>query len=74
MDAATRKQLFLAVTRIHEHFRCTIIFVTHDFVEARLLAHRVGILLNGELKAVVSSDRLTDEHYCEEVEQFLGRE
>ena len=40
----------------------------------RLLAHRVGILLNGELKAVVSSDRLMDEHYCEEVEQFLGRE
>ncbi len=74
LDPATRKQLYLELTRIHDHFRCTIIFVTHDFVEARLLAHRVGILLNGELKAVVSSDRLTDEHYCEEVEQFLGRE
>ena len=74
LEPATRKQLYLELTRIHEHFRCTIIFVTHDFVEARLLAHRVGILLNGELKAVVSSDRLMDEHYCEEVEQFLGRE
>lgn len=38
-----------------------------------MLAHRVGILLDGQLKAVVLADRLMDGHYSDEVEQFLGR-
>ena len=74
LDPATRQQLYLELEKIHERFQCTIIFVTHDFTEARLLAKRVGILLDGRLKAVASADRLMDGHYCDEVEQFLGRD
>lgn len=73
LDPATRKRLYVELEKIHERFQCTIIFVTHDFAEAKLLAHRVGILLDGGMKAVVPADRLLHEHYCDEVEQFLGR-
>ena len=73
LDPTTRQQLYLEMKAIHEQFQCTIIFVTHDFTEAGLLADRVGILLNGELKAVVAADRLMAEHYSDEVEEFLGR-
>lgn len=73
LDPVTRKRLYGELEKIHERFQCTIIFVTHDFKEAELLAHRVGILLEGELKAVVSADRLLQEQYCDEVEEFLGR-
>ena len=60
LDPATRQQLYLELEKIHERFQCTIIFVTHDFTEARLLAKRVGILLDGRLKAVASADRLME--------------
>lgn len=73
LDPATRKQLYTELEKIHERYKCTIIFVTHDFTEAAVLANRVGILLDGELKAVVPANRLMDGHYCEEVELFLGR-
>lgn len=73
LDPTTRQQLYREIKAIHERFQCTIIFVTHDFTEAGLLADRVGILLNGELKAVVAADRLMAEHYSDEVEEFLGR-
>lgn len=73
LDPETRKLLYMELEKIHERFQCTIIFVTHDFTEARLLAHRVGILLDGRLMALVSADRLMEEHYCDEVELFLGR-
>ncbi len=73
LDPATRKQLYNELEKIHERYKCTIIFVTHDFTEAAVLADKVGILLDGELKAVVPANRLMDGHYGEEVELFLGR-
>lgn len=73
LDPATRKQLYIEIQAIHRRYGCTIIFVTHDFTEAGILADRVGILLDGSLRAVVPADRLMREHYSEEVEIFLGR-
>lgn len=73
LDPATRKQLYIEIQAIHRQYGCTIIFVTHDFTEAGILAHRVGILLDGSLRAVVPADRLMKEHYSGEVELFLGR-
>lgn len=59
--------------KIHEQFSCTIVFVTHDFSEAQLLADRIGIILDGSLKAVVESENLMYKHYSEEIDIFLGR-
>lgn len=65
--------MYSELMKIHDKFSCTIVFVTHDFSEAQLLADRIGIILGGRLKAVVNSENLMDEQYCEEVEIFLGR-
>lgn len=73
LDYITKKKMYREVLKIHEKFSCTIIFVTHDFYEAQLLADRVAIILDGNLKAVVDSENLMKENYCEEVEVFLGR-
>lgn len=45
---------------VHARFDCTIVFVTHDFAEARILADRVGIVLGGRLRTVRNADRLFD--------------
>ena len=73
LDPATRRSLYQELRRIHRHFGCTIIFVTHDFLEARTLAGRAAILLEGELKTVTDTSRLMDGHFTDEVERFLGR-
>ena len=66
--------MYSELIKIHEEFSCTIVFVTHDFSEAQLLADRIGIILQGSLRAVVRSENLMDSCHCEEVNTFLGRD
>ena len=73
LDPATRTILYREVKNIHEKLNCTIVFVTHDFNEAEILADRVGILLGGELLAVTDGADLMKKKYCDKVEMFLGR-
>jgi molybdate transport system ATP-binding protein len=72
LDPATRQRMYEEIRRIHEQFKCTIVFVTHDFGEAQSLAGHIGIMLHGELKAVVHPEDLFDTEYDEEVRKFLG--
>lgn len=60
LDPATKRQMYAVVREVHERFDCTIVFVTHDFAEARILADRVGIVLDGSLRAMRDTDRLFD--------------
>ncbi len=73
LDPATRQTLYRELLAIHKQLPCTIVFVTHDFAEAQLLADRVGILLDGELLTVSDSKTLMERHYCDKIEKFLGR-
>lgn len=73
LDPATKKVLYEEIRKIHDKFGCTIIFVTHDFEEARLLADKVGILLDGELLTVTTGKELMDKTYSDKIEKFLGR-
>lgn len=73
LDPATKSQLYQEIQAIHETYHCTILFVTHDFHEAEILADRVAVLLNGELKLITEASRLMKERHTEEVEHFLGR-
>lgn len=73
LDYTTRQTLYQEILKIHDHFHCTIVFVTHNFQEAMLLADRIGILLDGELKTVTTASSLMEQNYSEEVENFLGK-
>ncbi|MEI3376967.1 MAG: ATP-binding cassette domain-containing protein [Coriobacteriales bacterium] len=58
LDPATKRKMYAVMREVHERFDCTIVFVTHDFHEAHVLADRVGIVLGGELRAVRDADDL----------------
>ena len=60
LDPATKRQMYDVMRDVHERFDCTIVFVTHDFAEARILADRVGIVLGGRLRTVRETGRLFD--------------
>jgi len=53
LDALTREQLQLELTRICDERRCTVVFVTHDINEAAFLSDRV-VVMTGRPGAVHS--------------------
>ncbi len=72
LDPATKENMYDQINKIHDIFGCTILFVTHDFNEAQRMADRIGIMVNGELKAVRKSTDLFERCQDEEINQFLG--
>lgn len=74
LDPSTKERMYDTIRDIHARFDCTIVFVTHDFNEAVMLADRVGIVLEGSLRAILPAAQLFDAECSEDVAAFLGRE
>ena len=74
LDPSTKERMYDTVRDIHERFDCTIVFVTHDFNEAAMLADRVGIVLEGRLRAILPAQELFEAECEPDVAAFLGRE
>lgn len=49
LDAKLRSELRLELKRIHRELGATIVYVTHDQVEALTIADRIGVLREGQL-------------------------
>ena len=73
LDPATKTRMYGMFKRIKTQFDCTIVFVTHDFNEAQVLADRIGIVLDGQLQCVCSADELFTADQSEKVSYFLGQ-
>lgn len=52
LDAKLRVQMRAELKRIHDRLQTTIIYVTHDQVEAMTLGERIAVVLNGEVQQV----------------------
>ena len=76
LDPTTKALMYETMDDIRRRFGMTMVFVTHDFVEAQRLADRVGIVLDGRLRCVVAARDLLDEnapHMAEpDIRKFLG--
>jgi len=54
LDAALRVQMRLELSRLHQELQATMIYVTHDQVEAMTLADKVVVLNGGRIEQVGS--------------------
>jgi multiple sugar transport system ATP-binding protein len=54
LDAALRVQMRIELTRLHDHLNATMIYVTHDQVEAMTLADKIVVLQGGIIEQVGS--------------------
>ena len=52
LDAKLRSELRLELMRIHRDLGATIVYVTHDQIEAMTMADRIGVLREGRLVQV----------------------
>jgi len=73
LDVLTRESLQKEVLRLKEKIRKTIVFVTHDIVEAFLLGDRVGVCDQGRLDQVGTKRELVEHPQTDFVRELLAR-
>lgn len=49
LDAHLRQQMRLEIKRIHQQLKCSVIYVTHDQVEATTMGDRIVVMKSGEI-------------------------
>ena len=72
LDAALRVQTRLEIARLHERLKTTMIYVTHDQVEAMTLADKIVVLRDGRIEQVGSPIDLYERPANAFVAQFIG--
>jgi len=72
LDAALRVQTRLEIARLHERLDTTMIYVTHDQVEAMTLADKIVVLQAGRIEQVGSPIELYERPANAFVAQFIG--
>ncbi|AZE48991.1 Various polyols ABC transporter, ATP-binding component [Pseudomonas chlororaphis] len=72
LDAALRVQMRLELARLHKELQATMIYVTHDQVEAMTLADKVVVLNGGRVEQVGSPLELYHSPANLFVASFLG--
>jgi ABC-type sugar transport system ATPase subunit len=72
LDAALRVQTRLEIARLHERLKTTMIYATHDEVEAMTLADKIVVLRDGRIEQVGSPIELYERPENAFVAQFIG--
>jgi multiple sugar transport system ATP-binding protein len=72
LDAALRVEMRLEIARLHKSLGTTMIYVTHDQVEAMTLADKIVVLQAGQIEQVGSPRQLYENPDNLFVAQFIG--
>jgi ABC-type sugar transport system ATPase subunit len=72
LDAALRVEMRLEIARLHQRLKATMVYVTHDQVEALTLADRILVLNGGVIQQVGTPLELYDRPVNKFVAQFIG--
>ncbi|WP_337268301.1 ABC transporter ATP-binding protein [Oryzifoliimicrobium ureilyticus] len=72
LDAKLRGEVRTEIKRLHQTMGTTIIYVTHDQVEAMTLADRIVILRNGVIEQVGTPDEVYNHPHSVFVGGFIG--
>ena len=72
LDAKLRVQMRIEISRLHERLKATIIYVTHDQVEAMTLGTRIVVMKDGLMQQVDSPVKLYNEPQNLFVAGFIG--
>ncbi len=72
LDAALRSDVRLQIANLHEELGATMIYVTHDQVEAMTLADRIVVMNNGHIEQVGTPRELFEQPQNTFVAAFIG--
>ncbi|TPG37986.1 sn-glycerol-3-phosphate ABC transporter ATP-binding protein UgpC [Sphingomonas koreensis] len=72
LDAALRIQMRMEIGRLHQRLRNTVVYVTHDQVEAMTLADRIVVLEGGVIRQIGAPLELYERPANRFVAGFIG--
>ena len=72
LDAKLRVQMRTEIKKIHQRVQTTVVYVTHDQVEAMTLADRIVVMNNGIIEQVASPQQMYEAPLTRFVAGFIG--
>lgn len=72
LDAALRGSMRLEIMKLHQQLKATMIYVTHDQVEAMTMADRIVVLNHGKIEQVGTPQELYERPANRFVAEFIG--
>ncbi|MEU8800209.1 ABC transporter ATP-binding protein [Spirillospora sp. NPDC048819] len=72
LDARLRLEMRTELKRIHEETRATVVFVTHDQMEAMTMATHIAVMSEGELQQVAPPMEMYERPVNRFVAEFVG--
>jgi multiple sugar transport system ATP-binding protein len=72
LDAQLRGEVRVEIKKLHQRFGTTIVYVTHDQVEAMTLADRIAVLRAGQLEQFATPDEIYNRPASRFVAGFMG--
>jgi multiple sugar transport system ATP-binding protein len=72
LDAKLRGQMRLEIARLHQQLKTTVVYVTHDQVEAMTLGDRIAVINQGEIQQIDTPDKVYEKPANRFVAGFVG--
>ena len=72
LDAKLRADLRVEIKRLHQQLENTMIYVTHDQIEAMTLADRIAIMKDGLIQQLASPNEIYNRPANKYVADFIG--
>jgi iron(III) transport system ATP-binding protein len=72
LDANLREEMRFEVRRLHDVFRCTTVYVTHDQSEAMTTADVIAVMNGGRIEQAGAPEEIYDRPRSEFVARFIG--
>ncbi|EQC43684.1 ABC transporter ATP-binding protein [Bacteriovorax sp. Seq25_V] len=72
LDAHLRQQMRIEIKKIHEIYKSTIVYVTHDQTEAMTMGDRIAILNKGNIIQIDTPSEIYRSPKSEFVARFIG--
>jgi len=74
IDASNREELALTIRRIQQETNTTILYVTHNHEEARLIADRIAVIFDGKIQQLGLTRTVYNSPTNYTVAKILGKE
>jgi multiple sugar transport system ATP-binding protein len=72
LDAKLRVQMRTQIKKLHQRIRTTVVYVTHDQIEAMTLADRIVVMNAGVIEQVATPQEMYDRPATKFVAGFIG--
>src|SRR5205807_6504834 len=72
LDANLREEMRFEIRRLHDRYRYTTVYVTHDQAEAMTTADRIAVMNHGRIEQLGTPQEIYDQPRSVFVARFIG--